>query len=242
MHSEQDPVLLFKLWIPSFSRETFGFSHFHSPGKLHDRQPEMKENGLRRPIWFSLHANKFRQSRKYLRERILSSCRRNSQSRSATEAPIRRSSPRREGFMVRNVPGCEQQQGCGVTDGYGDSASSCRTLETTGSAVGSGGSGGGGGGGGGGSGSGSVQTQPTGQSQTSTHVTPTPTPIAQQSQQPQQPQRPSSLSACYASCCAESAKKVDKTSPNSALTENSKSRHVRVTTRVTDRSFGFFFR
>ncbi|XP_032677087.1 solute carrier family 35 member F4 isoform X3 [Odontomachus brunneus] len=96
--------------------------------------------------------------------------------------------------------GCEQQQGC-VTDGCGDSASSCRTLETTGSAVGSGGAGGGGGG----SGSGSVQTQPTGQSQASTHVTPSPTPVAQQ---PQQPQQPSSLSACYASCCAESAKKI----------------------------------
>jgi len=87
-----------------------------------------------------------------------------------------------------NILGCEQQQGCSVVDGCGDSAPSCRTLETTGSA-----------GSGGDSGTGSVQTQ--GQTQSSTHVTSAP--VVQQLQQP------SSISACVASCCAESAKKVD---------------------------------
>ncbi|XP_029161670.1 putative thiamine transporter SLC35F3 isoform X2 [Nylanderia fulva] len=92
--------------------------------------------------------------------------------------------------------GCEQQQGCTVADGRGDSGSSCRTLETTGSAVTSGG----GGGGGGDSGTGSVQTQPTAQTRASVHVTSTPTPAVVQ--------RPSSISTCFASCCAESAKKI----------------------------------
>lgn len=95
------------------------------------------------------------------------------------------------------ISGCEQQQGCTIADGRGDSASSYRTLETTGSAVGSGG---GGGGSGGDSGTGSVQFQSTAQTRSSIHLTPTPTPVVQRS---------SSISACFASCCAESAKKVD---------------------------------
>lgn len=98
------------------------------------------------------------------------------------------------------ISGCEQQQSCSVVDGRGDSASSCRTLETTGSVVGNGG------GGGTGTGTGSVQAQSTGQAQPPTHVIPASTTVIQQSQQPQQP---SSLSVCYASCCAESAKKVN---------------------------------
>ncbi|XP_014605174.1 PREDICTED: putative thiamine transporter SLC35F3 isoform X2 [Polistes canadensis] len=99
---------------------------------------------------------------------------------------------------------CEQQQGCSVAGGCGDSASSCRSLETSGSGVGSGtgtgiatgSTGGPGGGGGGGQGHGSSlsQTQPT------CNVT-TPSVAYQQS-------RPNKLSACYASCCAESAKKI----------------------------------
>ncbi|XP_011704876.1 PREDICTED: putative thiamine transporter SLC35F3 isoform X2 [Wasmannia auropunctata] len=90
--------------------------------------------------------------------------------------------------IALHASGCEQQQGCSVVGG--DSASSCRTLETTGSVVG--------GGGGGGGDSGNVQS--TGQTQSSTHVTSAP--VVQQSQQP------SSISACFASCCAESAKKI----------------------------------
>ncbi|KAH0947542.1 hypothetical protein HN011_009674 [Eciton burchellii] len=86
---------------------------------------------------------------------------------------------------------CEQQQGCNVTEGCGDSASSYRTLETTGSVVGNGGGG-----------TGTVQTQSIGQTQSSVHMTSTLTPIVQQ------PQQSSSLSVCYASCCAESAKKI----------------------------------
>ncbi|CAL1684048.1 unnamed protein product [Lasius platythorax] len=94
--------------------------------------------------------------------------------------------------VALHASGCEQQQGCTVADGRGDSTSSCRTLETTGSAVASGG-------GGGDSGIGSVQAQPTTQTRSSIHVTPTPTPVVQ---------RPSSISSCFASCCAESAKKI----------------------------------
>jgi len=86
-----------------------------------------------------------------------------------------------------NISGCEQQ-GCSVINGCGDSASSCRTLEATGSAVGSGG---------GDSGTGGVQ--PAGQTQSSTHAT----------SAPAVQQRPSSISTCLGSCCAESAKKVD---------------------------------
>ncbi|XP_077268566.1 solute carrier family 35 member F3 isoform X1 [Temnothorax americanus] len=85
--------------------------------------------------------------------------------------------------IALHASGCEQQQGCSVADG--DSASSCRTLEATRSAVGSGG---------GDSGTGGIQ--PTGQ----THMTSTP--VAQH------PHQPSSSSACFASCCAESAKKI----------------------------------
>ncbi|EZA58449.1 putative thiamine transporter SLC35F3 isoform X2 [Ooceraea biroi] len=94
--------------------------------------------------------------------------------------------------VARHASGCEQQQGCNVTDGCGDSTPSYRTLETTGSTVGSGGGGG----------TGGIQAQSTGQTQSSAHVTPIPTSVVQQ------PQQPSSLSACYASCCAESAKKI----------------------------------
>ncbi|KAL0112357.1 hypothetical protein PUN28_011999 [Cardiocondyla obscurior] len=87
--------------------------------------------------------------------------------------------------IALHTSGCEQQQGCSVIDGCGDSASSCRTLETTGSA----------GGGGGDSG-----VQPTGQTQSSTHLT--------SASVVQQAQHPSSFSTCLASCCAESAKKI----------------------------------
>ncbi|XP_018401770.1 PREDICTED: putative thiamine transporter SLC35F3 isoform X2 [Cyphomyrmex costatus] len=89
--------------------------------------------------------------------------------------------------IALHASGCEQQQGCSVVDGCGDSAPSCRTLETTGSA-GSGGD------------SGTTNVQPTGQTQSSTHMTSAPV--------VQQPQQPSSISACVASCCAESAKKI----------------------------------
>ncbi|TGZ37344.1 Solute carrier family 35 member F3 [Temnothorax longispinosus] len=99
--------------------------------------------------------------------------------------------------IALHASGCEQQQGCSVADG--DSASSCRTLETTTrSAVGSGG---------GDSGTGGIQ--PTGQ----THMASTP--VAQH------PHQPSSISACFASCCAESAKKSDKISETSESTNSS---------------------
>ncbi|KAF7379794.1 hypothetical protein HZH68_016742 [Vespula germanica] len=105
--------------------------------------------------------------------------------------------------VVLDSTGCEQQQGCSVAGGCGDSASSCRSLETSGSGVGSGtggtgiatGSTGGPGGGGGGQGHGSLS-----QTQSTCNVT-TPSVAYQQS-------RPNKLSACYASCCAESAKKT----------------------------------
>ncbi|XP_020288583.1 putative thiamine transporter SLC35F3 isoform X2 [Pseudomyrmex gracilis] len=90
--------------------------------------------------------------------------------------------------VALHTSGCELQQGCSVADGCGDSASSCRTLETTGS--------------GGGGDNGGVQAQTTGQTQPSVHMTTTSTPNVQQSQ------RPSSISACFASCCAENAKKI----------------------------------
>jgi len=85
-------------------------------------------------------------------------------------------------FVKNNISGCEQQQGCSIISGD----SSCRTLEATGSV-----------GGGGESGIGGVQS--TGQTQSSIHTTPA----------VQQPQQPSSISTCLASCCAESAKKVN---------------------------------
>ncbi|XP_029680844.1 putative thiamine transporter SLC35F3 isoform X2 [Formica exsecta] len=87
--------------------------------------------------------------------------------------------------VALHASGCEQQQGCTVADGR-ESASSCRTLETTGSAVGSGDSG-----------TGGVQVQSTAQTRSSIHVTPTTTPVVQRTS-----------SACFASCCAESAKKI----------------------------------
>ncbi|XP_011872637.1 PREDICTED: putative thiamine transporter SLC35F3 isoform X2 [Vollenhovia emeryi] len=95
--------------------------------------------------------------------------------------------------IALHASGCEQQQqqGYNVADRCGDSGSSYRTLEATGSAVGSGG-----GGGGGDTGTGGLQ--PTGQTHSSTHVTSAP--VVQQ--------QPSSFSACLASCCAESAKKI----------------------------------
>ncbi|KAG7212859.1 hypothetical protein KM043_002212 [Ampulex compressa] len=87
------------------------------------------------------------------------------------------------GQVILDNSGCEQQQGCSVAGGCGDSASSCRSLETSGSGLGSG----------------AGQGHGTGQTQPSTHVNAPP--VAYQ-------QRQSSLSACYASCCAESAKKI----------------------------------
>ncbi|XP_070157737.1 solute carrier family 35 member F3 isoform X1 [Polyergus mexicanus] len=87
--------------------------------------------------------------------------------------------------VALHAAGCEQQQGCTVADGR-ESASSCRTLETTGSAVGSGDSG-----------TGGMQAQSTAQTRSSIHVTPTTTPVVQRTS-----------SACFASCCAESAKKI----------------------------------
>ncbi|XP_076171720.1 uncharacterized protein LOC143148849 [Ptiloglossa arizonensis] len=81
--------------------------------------------------------------------------------------------------------GCEQQQGCSITGGCGDSTPSCRTLETSGT---------------GNAAEGIVGSQGhnTGQTQVQPRIT-TP-PITYQ--------RPNSLSTCYASCCAESAKKI----------------------------------
>ncbi|XP_026672190.1 putative thiamine transporter SLC35F3 isoform X3 [Ceratina calcarata] len=84
------------------------------------------------------------------------------------------------GQTTHDNPGCEQQQGCNVTGGCGDSIPS-RPLET------------------GGGGSGDNQGHNPSQTQIQSHVTVPPVTY---------PQRPSSLSACYASCCAESAKKI----------------------------------
>ena len=86
--------------------------------------------------------------------------------------------------------GCEQQ-GCSVAAGCGDSASSCRSLETSGSCVGSGGASGGGG-----NASGAIGQ---GQGQQTSHIGPPP--VSYQT-------RRHSTSPCYTSCCAESAKKV----------------------------------
>ncbi|CAK9829829.1 Putative thiamine transporter SLC35F3 [Anthophora retusa] len=90
------------------------------------------------------------------------------------------------GQITHDNSGCEQQQGCSVSGGCGDSVSSCRPLETSGSGIGSGGAG-------------DNQGHNTSQTQVQSHVTAPP--VAYQ-------QRPNSLSACYASCCAESAKKI----------------------------------
>ncbi|XP_076634190.1 solute carrier family 35 member F3 isoform X1 [Colletes latitarsis] len=90
------------------------------------------------------------------------------------------------GQITHDNPGCEQQQGCSVIVGCGDSAPSCRPIETSGSGVAAEGTGGNPG-------------HNTGQTQVQSHMT-TP-PVTYQ-------RRPNSLSACYASCCAESAKKI----------------------------------
>ncbi|KOC58875.1 Solute carrier family 35 member F3 [Habropoda laboriosa] len=88
--------------------------------------------------------------------------------------------------VTHDNSGCEQQQGCSVSGGCNDSVSSCRPLETSGSGVGSGGAG-------------DNQGHNTSQTQVQSHVTAPPVTYQQ---------RPNSLSACYASCCAESAKKI----------------------------------
>lgn len=89
-------------------------------------------------------------------------------------------------YIIPKYLGCEQQQGCSVSGGCGDSVPSCRPLETSGSGIASGGTG-------------DNQGHNTSQTQVQSHVTVPPVTYQQ---------RPNSLSACYASCCAESAKKV----------------------------------
>ncbi|XP_061929776.1 solute carrier family 35 member F3 isoform X7 [Apis cerana] len=88
--------------------------------------------------------------------------------------------------VTHDNSGCEQQQGCSVSGGCGDSVPSCRPLETSGSGIASGGTG-------------DNQGHNTSQTQVQSHVTVPPVTYQQ---------RPNSLSACYASCCAESAKKI----------------------------------
>ncbi|XP_015589902.1 putative thiamine transporter SLC35F3 isoform X2 [Cephus cinctus] len=95
--------------------------------------------------------------------------------------------------VVLDTSGCEQQ-GCSTAVTCGDSGSSCRSVETTGSGVGSGGGGPGGPGGGG-----QIQGQSQGPSTPSCL-------ISNPAVNYQHPQ--SSSSSCYASCCAESAKKI----------------------------------
>ncbi|KAK0165757.1 hypothetical protein PV328_004251 [Microctonus aethiopoides] len=92
--------------------------------------------------------------------------------------------------VLDTANGCEQQ-GCNASGGCGDSASSCRSLETGGSCAGSGGGGSGPGGGG----------CPGGQghNQQSCHMG-----VSTVNYQT----RRHSLSRCYHSCCAESAKKI----------------------------------
>ncbi|XP_043595017.1 putative thiamine transporter SLC35F3 isoform X2 [Bombus pyrosoma] len=90
------------------------------------------------------------------------------------------------GQITHDNSGCEQQQGCSVSGGCGDSVPSCRSLETTRSGVGSGGSA-------------DNQGHNTSQTQVQPHVTVPPVTYQQ---------RPNSLSTCYTSCCAESAKKI----------------------------------
>ncbi|XP_015120593.1 putative thiamine transporter SLC35F3 isoform X3 [Diachasma alloeum] len=87
-----------------------------------------------------------------------------------------------------NSGGCEQQ-GCSVVPGCGDSASSCRSLDTGGSCAGSGGGPGSGGGGHG------------GQGHNPSCVSTSAPAVSYQT-------RRHSLSRCYNSCCAESAKKI----------------------------------
>ncbi|XP_076238880.1 solute carrier family 35 member F3 isoform X3 [Calliopsis andreniformis] len=86
------------------------------------------------------------------------------------------------GQTTHDNSGCEQQQGCNVTGG--DSAPTCRPLETGGSIAG---------------GTSENQGHNVGQTQVQSHVNPPAVTYHQ---------RPNSLSACYASCCAESAKKI----------------------------------
>ncbi|XP_076762212.1 solute carrier family 35 member F3 isoform X2 [Xylocopa sonorina] len=90
------------------------------------------------------------------------------------------------GQVSHDNSGCEQQQGCNVTGACGDSVPTCRPLETSGSAVSSGGTG-------------DSQGHNTSQAQIQSHVSAPPVTYHQ---------RPNSLSTCYASCCAESAKKI----------------------------------
>ncbi|XP_043268469.1 putative thiamine transporter SLC35F3 isoform X2 [Venturia canescens] len=92
--------------------------------------------------------------------------------------------------VVLDNSGCEQQ-GCSVAGGCGDSASSCRSLETSGSCAASGVGGGGSRGGSGGTGQ--------GQGEQSCHIGAPPTTYQT---------RRHSISPCYSSCCAESAKKI----------------------------------
>ncbi|XP_078037972.1 solute carrier family 35 member F3 isoform X1 [Augochlora pura] len=89
------------------------------------------------------------------------------------------------GQVTHDNSGCDQQQGCSVSSGCGDSAPSCRTLETSGS---------------GGIAEGTASNQGhISQIQVQQHMS-APSVTYQQ--------RSNSLSACYASCCAESAKKI----------------------------------
>ncbi|XP_076227256.1 solute carrier family 35 member F3 isoform X2 [Nomia melanderi] len=90
------------------------------------------------------------------------------------------------GQVTHDNTGCEQQQGCSVTVSCGDSTPSCRPLDTSGS-------------GGIAEGTGASQGHNASQIQVQQHIS-TPSVTYQQ--------RPNSLSACYASCCAESAKKI----------------------------------
>ncbi|XP_054000351.1 putative thiamine transporter SLC35F3 isoform X1 [Hylaeus anthracinus] len=86
--------------------------------------------------------------------------------------------------VTHDNSGCEQ--GCSVTGGSGDTTQCRRPLETGGSGVTT-------------EGTGCTQGHNTGQTQVQSHtITP---PVTYH-------QRPNTLSACYTSCCAESAKKI----------------------------------
>ncbi|XP_029032679.2 solute carrier family 35 member F4 isoform X2 [Osmia bicornis bicornis] len=88
------------------------------------------------------------------------------------------------GQLTRDNSGCEQQQGCSISGGR-DSVPSCRPLDTSGSGTGGGGT--------------DNQGHGIGQTQVQSHVTAPPVTYHHRS---------NSLSTCYASCCAESAKKI----------------------------------
>ncbi|KZC06781.1 Solute carrier family 35 member F3 [Dufourea novaeangliae] len=88
------------------------------------------------------------------------------------------------GQVTHDNSGREQQQGCSVTGGCGDSAAGCRPLETSGGAA---------------EGTGGSQGHNASQIQIQPHMS-APSVTYQQ--------RSNSLTACYASCCAESAKKI----------------------------------